>query len=804
MADTIVKSFVIDTSKAEQNLRSLDAASAATQASLDLLYNQLVQLDQQLNGLDPSSEAFANVNTQIQALETTISNLETGGIQNIGNAIDDIDTAKVKDVGDAIQSIDTGDAARNIENVGDAIEKVVAPVDQLANATGELNTELKDTKVDTSNLDAAAGEYKDLADKQEEVVTSSKSLKAQLRELQAQLAATDPDSAKYRELAQAAGELKDQIADAAEAVGTQAGGAFERVSGSLGLVTGRLANLDFAGAAEGAKLFATNITSIKFGDITNGIKSLGTTLVSVGKALLTNPIFLIGAALAIAIDYTSQFITGLDGVSEVDQKNLEIQKEKAALAKQQLDAIGQQEETLKRQGLSEKQISDLKLKALDTAILEQQVVIETTKTQAAAQIAAAERNFNYLKGFLDFVTLPQKKLTEFFFNFYNGAVDLLNKLGLGIEKVDVGKIVAGFDDVTTFLTKKIFDPEETRKEGEKVIQESEATLRQLTNQRDGILNAQSAKEKAAAQKAADNKLKAEQEVSDLLEKLYQENLKEFEDAEKAKTEAALKEAQKRQAAAQAYYDALAQLQDEEFVAGLTTQEKEELAISQKYEKLIALAEAAGLDTTEITKKWQDELNAVVAAGTATDVATTEQSEAEKVAIRQESFAKGLQLAQSAISVLQAFSDASTKNSERDARKKFRTDKALAIGAATVQTASAVTGALTAGGNPIKLATGQQFFEAAIAGALGLAQIVKIKNSQFGSTGGNDSSTPPPSVGGGGGGGGNESQPAQFNPLASQFIQNQPEQITPRAFVLAGDVSSQQEVREKVQDLARLG
>ena len=84
------------------------------------------------------------------------------------------------------------------------------------------------------------------------------------------------------------------------------------------------------------------------------------------------------------------------------------------------------------------------------------------------------------------------------------------------------------------------------------------------------------------------------------------------------------------------------------------------------------------------------------------------------------------------------------------------------------------------------------------------KIVKIKNSTFGGTnpGGNDTPSTPPSVGGGGGGG--ESQPAQFNPLASQFIQNQPEQITPRAFVLAGDVASQQEVREKVQDLARLG
>ena len=443
---------------------------------------------------------------------------------------------------------------------------------------------------------------------------------------------------------------------------------------------------------------------------------------------------------------------------------------------------------------------------LNTAIAEQQAVIETTRIQAEGQIKAAERNAQYLKTFLDFVTLPQRKIAEFFQSFVNGSIEVLNKLGLGIEKIDVTKV---FEDVNNFVVKQIFDPEEERKNQEKIVADAEKSLTTLVNTRDGILNAQDAKNKARREKqaadakaAADAALKAEQEVSDLLDQLYQENLKDFEDAEKAKTEAALKEAQNRQAAAQAYYEALAQLQDEEFVAGLTTQEKEELAISQKYEKLIALAEAAGLDTTEITKKWQDELNAVVASGTATDVATTEQSEAKKVAIRQESFKKGLDLAQSAISVLQAFSDASTKNSERDARRKFKTDKALAIGAATVQTASAVTGALTAGGNPIKLATGQQFFEASIAAALGLAQIVKIKNSQFGSTGGNDSSTPPPSVGGGGGG--NESQPAQFNPLAAQFINDRPEQLTPRAFVLAGDVASQQEVREKVQDLARLG
>jgi hypothetical protein len=683
------------------------------------------------------------------------------------------------------------------------VKKFVIDTTESEQNLKELNTQINAT---SSAVNNTAQSFDNVAAAENEVATSSKSLKAQLRELQAQLAATDPDSAKYRELAAAAGELKDRISDAAEAVGTQAGGAFERVGGSLGLVTSRIANLDFEGAAEGAKQLAVNIGQVKPGDIAKGIQGIGSAFASVGKALLTNPIFLIGAAIAAAIVYAEELLSLVDGVTDAETKALDVQKERATLAKEQVDAIGQAEESLKRQGLTEKQITDLKLKALDTAILEQQVVIETARAQLKSQVDAATRNAEYLKGFLDFVTLPQRKLAEFFQNFVNGAITVLNKLGLDVEKIDITSV---FEDVNNFITKKVFDPEQVKKDGEAALKEAEKTLVQLNNQRDGILNQEDAKNKARAEKRAadakaeaDKRLKAEQELAAEEEAMFQEILKNFEDAEKAKTDAALKEQQKRLAAADQYYNELAQLQDAEYVAGLTAQEKEELAISQKYEKLIALAEAAGLDTTEITKKWQDELAAVVASSNAAQVTSTQQSEEQKVAIRQESFQKGLQLAQSAISVLQAFSDASTKNSERDARKKFKTDKALAIGAATVQTASAVTGALTAGGNPIKLATGQQFFEASIAAALGLAQIIKIKNSTFGGGGGGGNDTvSTPSVGGGGGA---ETQPAQFNPLAAQFINDRPEQLTPRAFVLAGDVASQQEVREKVQDLARLG
>ena len=659
----------------------------------------------------------------------------------------------------------------------------------------ELNVQINAT---SGAIDNTAQSFDNVATAEQEVAASSKSLKAQLRDLQAQLANTEPDSAKYRELAAAAGELKDRISDAAEAVGTQAGGAFERVGGSLGLVTSRIANLDFTGAAEGAKQLAANIGQVKPGDIAKGIQGIGSAFASVGKALLTNPIFLVGAAIAAAIVYAEELLSLIDGVTDAETEALDVQKERAALAKEQVDAIGAQEESLKRQGLTEKQITDLKVKALDTAILEQQVVIDTARVQLKSQVEAAQRNAEYLKTFLDFVTFPQRKLAEFFQNFVNGAITVLNKLGLDVEKIDVTSV---FEDVNNFIVKKVFDPEQVKKDGEAALKEAEKTLVSLTNQRDGILNAQDAKEKAqreknasdaktAQEKANADRIKAEQEVSDLVNQLYEENLKEFEDAEKAKTQAALQEAEKRRKAIEEYYNQLAAFQDASYEASLTTQEKEELAVTQKYEKLFAAADAAGISTVELQKQLAAELLAI-----------QNKSSDDEVKVKQITAQKGLELANNALQVLQAFSDASTKSSERDARKKFRTDKALAIGAATVQTASAVTGALTAGGNPIKLATGQQFVEAGIAAALGLAQIVKIKNSQFGSTGGNDTNTTTPSVADTGGGG---SQPAQFNPLESLFLQERPEQLTPRAYVLAGDVASAAEVRENVADLARIG
>ncbi len=573
------------------------------------------------------------------------------------------------------------------------------------------------------------------------------------------------------------------------------------MSGSLGLVTSRIANLDFEGAAEGAKLLAQNITQIKPGDIAKGISSIGSAFASVGKALLTNPIFLIGAAIAAAIVYADELLSLIDGVTDAEQKALDIQKERAATAKENFDRVSATEETLKRQGMTEKEITALKLSQLNTAIAQQQAVIETTRIQAEGQIKAAERNAQYLQTFLDFVTFPQRKLAEFFEGFVNGSIEVLNKLGLGIEKIDVASV---FDDVNDFIVKKIFDPEGERKAQEQIVKDAQKSYEDLVNTRDGILNAQDAKEKATAQKAADDKakaakdaadaqLKAEQEVSDLVNQLYEENLKEFEEAEKKKTAAKLAEAEKRKKAEEDYETAIKALRAEQDAANLTEDQKEIIAIDNKYLDLREKAIAAGESTVEVDAAYKAALDQQEQDSAARRIATEEAVQDAK-----------LGLASEALGSINALVGAFAKKDEASARRAFKAQKAISIAQATVDTYKGANAIFaSAAANPATvLFPAQPFIAAGSAIAAGIANVATIAKQEFqGGTPPASNETPPPSLTDGGGGG---SQPAAFNPFASSFLQDRPEQLTPRAYVLAGDVASQQEVRIKVEDLSRIG
>jgi hypothetical protein len=129
-------------------------------------------------------------------------------------------------------------------------------------------------------------------------------VRQELKVLQFELSqATDPE--QMAELSQRAGELRDNLKRANEQASVFAAGSpFEQTNNALGLMSSQIMSLDFEGAAESAKLFATAAKGINGQLIATQLKSLGSVVLSVGKAflsmgaaLLTNPIFLIAAAI---------------------------------------------------------------------------------------------------------------------------------------------------------------------------------------------------------------------------------------------------------------------------------------------------------------------------------------------------------------------------------------------------------------------------------------------------------------------------------------------------------------------------
>lgn len=126
---------------------------------------------------------------------------------------------------------------------------------------------------------------------------SVSSLTAEIRKLKQELATLDPNSQAFQDLAEKAGEVKDQMNDAAEAMNANAGSAFERLGNNSGLLKDRLMNLDFEGVGQSVKSLAGNISSVKFSDIIGGIKGMTSAFSALGKALLANPIFLLVSAL---------------------------------------------------------------------------------------------------------------------------------------------------------------------------------------------------------------------------------------------------------------------------------------------------------------------------------------------------------------------------------------------------------------------------------------------------------------------------------------------------------------------------
>ena len=156
------------------------------------------------------------------------------------------------------------------------------------------------------------------------------------------------------------------------------------------------------------------------------------------------------------------------------------------------------------------------------------------------------------------------------------------------------------------------------------------------------------------------------------------------------------------------------------------------------------------------------------------------------------------LAAAGVQALMALNEATAGATEEEQRAAFERNKKLQIGLATIQTAQAVTAALTAGGNPIKLATGAQFIEAGIAATVGLAQILAIRRTEFDSPDTNIE-VPTPALPSGVNNPGTTMLPGQTTGETPSSIQGGPI----RAYVLVSDVNSAQQANSQIENLVKL-
>ncbi len=238
---------------------------------------------------------------------------------------------------------------------------------------------------------------------------------------------------------------------------------------------------------------------------------------------------------------------------------------------------------------------------------------------------------------------------------------------------------------------------------------------------------------------------------------------------------------------QTYFDEADAIIEENAVL---SREKELENLRLDHEARIAQAEELGQDTTgllEAQRIAEDAINAKY-----------DQMELER---RQALTQQRFNLAQGALSALQGLNDAFSKDDEESAKKSFDRNKALAIALATVNTGQAVVNALTAGGNPLKLATGAQFVEAGLALATGVAQIATISKTQYTGTGsqGGGESTNIATPSSPGGGSASTAPQLDLSFLGEGATQSQPIQ----AFVIAQDVSNAQQANQQIQDQATL-
>lgn len=359
------------------------------------------------------------------------------------------------------------------------------------------------------------------------------SLKAQLKEatqevqkLSEKFGAT---SEQAIEAAKRAAELKDQIGDAAtlvdafnpdtkfkafsQTLGTVAGG-FSAVQGALGLLGSKGEDVEKTLAkVQSALALSQGLEQI--GDLGAAFTNLKGVAIDTFKgikgAIGATGIGALVVALGAIVTYWDDIKEAVSGVSDEQKKLLTDTQADAKAQQEKLSTIDSQDNILKLQGKSERDILGIKIKQTEQVIVATEKQVEQQKIVLQAQLAAEKRNKEILKGILTFVTAPLQLVID-------GVNQVAKVFGKGFE-FNVAEKLSGL----------VFDPKETEKKGQSEIAALDKTLNDLKNKKAGYQLAVQNIDKQASDTAKANADKAAEEENARLEKQLADEKKLTED-----------------------------------------------------------------------------------------------------------------------------------------------------------------------------------------------------------------------------------------------------------------------------------
>lgn len=673
-----------------------------------------------------------------------------------------------------------------------------------------------------------------------------KSLRTQFREAQQEVAELSnkfgATSKEAVEAAKRASELKDAIGDAkslTDAFNPDA--KFKSLTSSLSGVAGGFSAVQGAMGLMGAESESVEKTLLKVQSamaLSTGLQQLGESadafkqlkavainaLNGIKTAIGSTGIGLLVVALGAVYAYWDDIKGAIGGVTAEQENLTKLSQENFDAEKGKLDAIGSQDNILKLQGKSEKDILKMKIAQTDQTIKAGEINIQNQINSNKMALEAEKRNYRLLKSYIDFVSMPLNALWTYSAKAVNGIIDMVNKIpGINIEGRLDEKLVEKSAD---WLTKLAFDPKKAEEEGKKQIAEQQKVLAKMKNDKAGFQNqinaidqkaSDDAKAKAEekAKKAEEEKQKELDELQkqkDALKSIEEKHAKDIEDL-KAKTDREKLELQAERDLAE--LDAIKLSEEEKQKARqeiidkykILGKELDEKEAEEKTQKDLEKKEKELEDQTlsfEERRQRLDEESKIIDEGffkseedrtKAKDDNTKARIELDKLEV--ESKQAQLEGIGNALIAMSSIAGESTS-----------AGKALAVASTAISTYSSAQKAYESAFLPVPTmaspALGAVFAGVAVAG--GLMNIKKILSVK--TPGGKGSAVSAPSISAGGGGAMSAPQfnvvgNAGTNQLASSLgsaIQSNPVQ----AYVVASNVTSAQSLNRNIVQNATLG